>query len=118
MDTILNNEYRLNRKDWLDYWARLLDSLGMQNPFRCLLRRLMIILKWSGLSVLLVIGMLQGDSSQAAKSKRPNIVFIFSDDHAVQAIGAYGSKVNQTPHIDRLAHEGCSHSRGRTTSNH
>ncbi|MDC0263658.1 sulfatase-like hydrolase/transferase, partial [Verrucomicrobia bacterium] len=50
--------------------------------------------------------MLQGDSSQAAKSKRPNIVFIFSDDHAVQAVGAYGSKVNQTPHIDRLAHEG------------
>jgi len=42
--------------------------------------------------------------SQAAS--RPNIVFIFSDDHAVQAIGAYGSKVNRTPHIDRLAHEG------------
>ena len=41
--------------------------------------------------------------SQAAS--RPNIVFIFSDDHAVQAIGAYGSKVNRTPHIDRLAHE-------------
>jgi len=39
-------------------------------------------------------------------AKRPNIVFIFSDDHAVQAIGAYGSKVNRTPHIDRLAHEG------------
>ncbi|NBQ22739.1 MAG: DUF4976 domain-containing protein [Verrucomicrobia bacterium] len=28
------------------------------------------------------------------------------DDHALQAIGAYGSKVNRTPHIDRLAHEG------------
>ena len=42
--------------------------------------------------------------SQAAS--RPNIVFIFSDDHALQAIGAYGSKVNRTPHIDRLAHEG------------
>lgn len=37
---------------------------------------------------------------------RPNIIFIFSDDHAEHAISAYGSKVNQTPNIDRLAHEG------------
>jgi arylsulfatase A-like enzyme len=35
--------------------------------------------------------------------KRPNILFIFSDDHAEHAISAYGSKVNQTPHLDRLA---------------
>jgi arylsulfatase A-like enzyme len=37
---------------------------------------------------------------------RPNILFIFSDDHARHAISAYGSKVNQTPHLDRLAKEG------------
>src|SRR5918993_2689223 len=37
---------------------------------------------------------------------RPNIIFIMSDDHAAHAIGAYGSRVNQTPHIDRLAREG------------
>lgn len=37
---------------------------------------------------------------------RPNILFIFSDDHAQHAISAYGSKVNRTPHIDRLATEG------------
>jgi len=36
----------------------------------------------------------------------PNIVFIFSDDHAWQAISAYGSKLIQTPNIDRLAREG------------
>ncbi len=41
-----------------------------------------------------------------ALAKQPNIVFIFSDDHAVQAIGAYGSKINQTPHLDRIAKEG------------
>ena len=40
------------------------------------------------------------------KAERPNIIFIFSDDHAQHAISAYGSKVNQTPHIDRLANEG------------
>ena len=39
-------------------------------------------------------------------SAKPNIVFIFSDDHAYQAIGAYGSQVNKTPHLDRLAREG------------
>ena len=37
---------------------------------------------------------------------RPNIVFIMTDDHAAHAISAYGSKVNQTPHLDRLANEG------------
>jgi arylsulfatase A-like enzyme len=36
----------------------------------------------------------------------PNILFILSDDHAYQAVGAYGSKFNKTPHIDRLAREG------------
>ncbi len=36
----------------------------------------------------------------------PNILFIFSDDHACQAISAYGSRINSTPHIDRLAREG------------
>ena len=44
--------------------------------------------------------------SLIAEQKRPNIVFIFSDDHAYQAISAYGSKINQTPNIDRLAAEG------------
>src|SRR5438552_4183273 len=44
--------------------------------------------------------------AKAAVPKRPNVVFIFSDDHAYQAVGAYGSKVNQTPNIDRLAKEG------------
>jgi len=37
---------------------------------------------------------------------RPNILFIFSDDHATHAISAYGSKINQTPHLDRIAKEG------------
>lgn len=42
----------------------------------------------------------------AAADDRPNIVFIFSDDHAYQAIGAYGSRLkslNVTPNIDRIA---------------
>jgi arylsulfatase A-like enzyme len=41
-----------------------------------------------------------------AAAPRPNIVFIMSDDHAAHAISAYGSRVNQTPHLDRLARQG------------
>jgi arylsulfatase A-like enzyme len=37
---------------------------------------------------------------------RPNILFIMSDDHAAHAISAYGSRINQTPNLDRLAQEG------------
>ncbi|MGA1206021.1 MAG: sulfatase-like hydrolase/transferase, partial [Opitutales bacterium] len=39
----------------------------------------------------------------------PNILWLFSDDHAVQAIGAYGGRferLNPTPNLDRLAGEG------------
>ena len=38
--------------------------------------------------------------------RRPNIVLIVSDDHAFQAISAYGGKLMQTPNIDRIANEG------------
>ena len=41
--------------------------------------------------------------------ERPNILFLFSDDHAINAISAYGgplAKVAPTPNIDRLASEG------------
>ncbi len=40
------------------------------------------------------------------KAKRPNIVFIMSDDHAYQAISAYDTTLIRTPNIDRLAKEG------------
>lgn len=44
--------------------------------------------------------------SNDAATTRPNFLFIMSDDHAAHAISAYGSKVNETPHIDRIAREG------------
>ncbi len=46
-------------------------------------------------------------AAQAAPAK-PNIVFIFSDDHAYQAISAYGDdrRLIETPNIDRLGKEG------------
>ncbi|MEM7790930.1 MAG: sulfatase [Verrucomicrobiota bacterium] len=48
-------------------------------------------------------------AGQAAAASRPNIVWIFSDDHTNQAIGAYGSHlavVDPTPNIDRIAENG------------
>jgi len=53
---------------------------------------------------LLGLPLLEGCSASAQGP--PNILFIFSDDHACQAIGAYGSRINRTPSIDRIAREG------------
>src|SRR5947208_213380 len=57
---------------------------------------------------LLITSVLVLSSAEAAgkTSERPNILFIMSDDHAAHAISAYGSKINKTPNIDRLAKEG------------
>lgn len=54
----------------------------------------------------------------AAPAKQPNIVFIFSDDHAYQAISAYGDsrKLIQTPNIDRIAKEGMRFDRALVTN--
>jgi arylsulfatase A-like enzyme len=44
---------------------------------------------------------------QASLNAKPlNVLFIFADDHAYQAISAYGSNRNKTPNIDRIAKEG------------
>src|SRR5215217_4924322 len=46
-------------------------------------------------------------SAQVRKeTTKPNVIFIMSDDHAYQAISAYGSKLISTPNIDRIAREG------------
>ena len=41
-----------------------------------------------------------------ANQVRPNIVYIMADDHACNAISAYGSKLIQTPNLDRIATQG------------
>src|SRR6266849_6791217 len=53
------------------------------------------------------LGMLgAGATALAAGRPRPNILYIMADDHAAHAISAYGSRINQTPSIDRLAQGG------------
>jgi arylsulfatase A-like enzyme len=57
------------------------------------------------LSVMVVAGVALAAGTPEGAA-RPNIIFIMSDDHAAQAISAYGSKINQTPQLDRLAAQG------------
>jgi arylsulfatase A-like enzyme len=52
--------------------------------------------------------LLLASTAGAAESRRPNIVFIFSDDHATSTISAYGDgrRLVDTPQLDRIAREG------------
>jgi len=45
-------------------------------------------------------------AASARAADRPNIIFIMADDHAAHAISAYGSRVNTTPNLDRIARTG------------
>jgi arylsulfatase A-like enzyme len=56
--------------------------------------------------ILLTFPTVAASATLLAADNRPNIVFIFTDDHAYQAISAYGSQLNETPNLDRLAKEG------------
>ncbi len=51
-------------------------------------------------------GALASGDGAGGGGQRPNVLFVMSDDHASHAIGCYGSKINRTPHLDRLAKEG------------
>jgi len=47
----------------------------------------------------------RGGELLAAQDK-PNILYIMADDHAAHAISAYGSRINRTPNLDRIARDG------------
>ena len=52
------------------------------------------------------IAALSSDLAFGTAGDRPNIVFIFSDDHCQQALSAYDPERITTPNMDRLAKEG------------
>jgi len=61
-----------------------------------------------GMAVSLLCGVVSADDD-TKPAGRPNVLFIFSDDHAVNAISSYGgplAKAAPTPNIDRIAREG------------
>ena len=78
--------------------VRILPRIRLASPGRLI-----------GLLAVLLIGVLTSAASVFAQgAERPNIVFIFSDDHATQALGAYGgplAALDPTPNLDRLADE-------------
>ncbi len=65
-------------------------------------RRGFLKLSGAGVAALAVPGYLFAKEA----ADRPNIIFIMSDDHASHALSCYGSKINKTPNLDRLAKEG------------
>jgi arylsulfatase A-like enzyme len=60
--------------------------------------------------------MLGACTGKQKPEEQPNIVFIMSDDHAYQAISAYGHGLNSTPNIDRIAKEGAIFTHGYVTN--
>src|SRR5919112_1623161 len=58
------------------------------------------------IQILLFLSLCNAHAQSNKPDQRPNILFIISEDHAYQAISAYGSKIAKTPNIDRLAKEG------------
>jgi len=47
-----------------------------------------------------------GPLTRRTRADKPNIIFIMADDHASHALSCYGSRINKTPNLDRLAAEG------------
>jgi arylsulfatase A-like enzyme len=80
-------------KDWLNILKKITVKVG-----------------W-GLVLLLI-----GTNVHAQNKKRPNIIFVLCDDHAYQAISAYGGHLNQTPQIARIAKEGMLFNRAYVTN--
>ena len=65
-----------------------------------------ILNKISNMKKILIITLIILLNSCTNQDKRPNILFIMSDDHAYQAVSAYSDKLINTPNIDRIADEG------------
>jgi len=59
-----------------------------------------------GIAVVSVLPFRAGVGGSEEKAKRPNIIFIMTDDHASHALSCYGSRINKTANLDRLAREG------------
>lgn len=73
-------------------------------------------LRWGGSTVLSLAGLfllvsqtavgLAQEDADGTQAKRPNIVFVLTDDHRYDVMGFLGHPFLETPHMDRLAREG------------
>ncbi|RYU96082.1 sulfatase family protein [Emticicia agri] len=62
--------------------------------------------KYSGIAILLLIGIVLSAWLKKPEATAPNIIFIIGDDISHDDIGSYGNPLVKTPNIDRLAKEG------------
>jgi arylsulfatase A-like enzyme len=58
------------------------------------------------LVMLIVLGSCMPKEKKAEQQTKPNIIVIMTDDHAKNAVSSYGSKLIETPNIDRIGREG------------
>lgn len=94
-------------KLWAHQMDRSLCRLATLEPSRFVSRpRITFMLRPTFCLAVLVSAILVSLNTTQCSAKQPNILFVFSDDHAPQAISAYGSKINQTPNLDRIAKDG------------
>ena len=78
-------------------------------PLNALTRRDFLKLISMGVTSLSLSGCVSSLEESSVSGKRPNILFIMSDDHAAPAISAYRgflSGITKTPNLDRIAKEG------------
>ena len=52
------------------------------------------------------VGAVSCGNGAKEEARRPNILFIMTDDHTTQAMSCYGGRLIQTPNMDRIAGEG------------
>ncbi len=56
--------------------------------------------------LILLLCFLEVSPTRAATAKRPNVVFILTDNHGAWTLGCYGNRDIRTPNIDKMAAEG------------
>ena len=67
----------------------------------------------------LLLGIFSCGEQLEERAKKPNILFVFVDDHAFQAISAYGSRLKDlapTPNLDRIARNGMKFNKAYVTN--
>lgn len=63
-------------------------------------------LSWMMVGVGAFAFQIQADGAAPAGKKRPNVLFIMSDQHSAHALGCFGNKEVSTPNLDKLATQG------------
>ncbi len=61
---------------------------------------------WILLLLTIIGNRIEGQAKTAGSTIKPNFIIIYTDDLGYGDIGAFGSKLIKTPHIDKMAEEG------------